>query len=235
MSKATGFYRWLAVFGVASWALFFFLLPSTLYPNDYETAEEQFQALAANPEDRHGYNALSLQVIGAVLIIPGVLGMVHVLLLKRRSVILGHLGAALALAGALAVLVAIGIEFAQLFLFSQEIDGQQKVNLALALNNSSLMGVFLGTGLLGIFGGKLLLLISFLWARVIPIWAVLPFALPFLIGLLPLSPAIANLIGGIGVLIPFLWMAWSMLRFSLGMQERHRLPVSELGSPAAIP
>ncbi len=226
MSITSFLYRGLAVAGVAFWALFFFLLPSSLYPNDYQTAEEQFQAYAANPEDTLAYNALSLQVTGAVLIIPGVLGMVNILLKTRRGVLLGHIGAALALAGALAALVAIGIEFAQLFIFSQGIDGQTKINLALALNSSSLMALFLGTGLLGIFGGMLVLLISFLWARVIPIWAILPFSLPFLASLLPLAPSISNLIGGAGILIPFLWVAWRMLRAPA--------EIADLGSTAEL-
>jgi hypothetical protein len=203
------FYKLLGTIGVIFGPLLFMPLPSILFPPPYETPAENFRALAG--ADSGGIMIpLSMQLLGAALIVPGALGMVHLLLIRRRAVLLGHIGGSLAVLGAFSAMVILGMEMAQQFLLVQGPDKEAMISLALELNESAVFGIFLFTALIGIFLGLLILVISLTVARFIPVWLPAMFLLPLAIGLLPLQSQLAGLANAAAIATPFVCIGWLM-------------------------
>jgi hypothetical protein len=211
MLKETIFYKLLGTIGVVFGPLLFMPLPSILFPPPYETPAENFRALAG--ADSGGIMIpLLMQLLGAALIVPGALGMVHLLLSRRRVILPGHIGGGLAVLGAFSAMVMLGIEMAQNFLLLQGRDKEAMISLALALNESAVFGIFLFTALIGIFLGLLILVISLTVARFIPVWLPAMFLLPLAIGLLPLQIQFAGLANAAALAAPFVWIGWLMIQ-----------------------
>lgn len=205
-------YRTFVFCGVSLWALFIFLIPSSMMPSDFESAEEQFTWAASNVSSAAATNAFSLQILGAVLVIPAAMGIVYCLQQQKRGVLLGQIGAGIALLGSIGCLVVLGMELAQFFVLFYEADQALMIELALAINNSAIFGLFLGVGLGGVFLGNTLLVISLLWARVIRWWALLFLLLPVVFGMLPIPAFAADVLSNLTVVALFAWIALSMLR-----------------------
>jgi hypothetical protein len=202
--------RWsLAAVAVVLGPLFLFVLPGLFIARPAEDAAAQFTAIAEDPSSLDMIGFLS-QVLGASLLVPAVIGMVYLLIVRRRGNILGHVAGALALIGALSILVAVGIEIAQTHLLTHGDNTPDMVELALSINESTVFVSFLLTGLLGVFVGSLLLIIALWRARFVPLWILGLFVVPIVIAI-ALPGRLGEIAGFVAFLVPFGWISWLML------------------------
>jgi hypothetical protein len=104
----------------------------------------------------------------------------------------------------------LGIEMAQSFLLVQGPNKEAMISLALELNQSAIFGIFLFTALIGIFLGLLILVISLVAARFIPVWLPAMFLLPLAIGLLPLQSPLVGFASSAILAAPFVCIGWLM-------------------------
>lgn len=219
------FYRVMIFCGISLWALFIFLLPSYFLPSNFESAEEQFTWLSSNGSYTMTWGFI-VQIVGAALVIPTAIGIVYCLNQQKRGVILGHIGAGIAIIGSICALVVLGMELSQYYVLFFEADRALMIELALAINNSALFGLFLGVGLGGIFLGNVLMMISLLWAKVIRWWILALLVVPIVSGVLPVPAFVADTLSNLAVVALFAFTAWSMLRISdRGTQQLTAMPI----------
>lgn len=200
--------RWLCAAGVILGPLCFFALPAILFPTEFETAEEMFAAAVNRPPK---YTPLFLQIAGALFWLLGAYGVMGVLR-GRRGRVPGRIGSVLVMLGGLSALPVIGIELAQVFILDQGADPAESIRLALALNNWSPFNLLLMITLAGLFLGTLLQLIGLVRGRIVPVWSLLFLLLPVIVNFLPLPLSLANILGGLGLVVPLLWIAAAMVR-----------------------
>jgi hypothetical protein len=224
--------RWLAAAGFTLAPLCLFVLPPILFPTaNYTTAEAQFQAIAQAGTGH--YTPFLIQLIGAVLWMPAVSGVMRLLRERGRGTVLGYLGGALGLVASLALLVAIGVELAQVYVLVNGGDKAAMVQLALALNTWSVFGMFLMTGLLGFFLSLLLLALALLRAKVLP-WQVLGLALaPVVLAFLPMPDAVANLVSPALMVVPCVWISVQLAKGPAPRPSRAE-PVEAMPIPGAV-
>lgn len=161
---------------------------SLVSPKNPLDTGQQLAIIAENPGTWQ--LAILLGLLAAILFVPAILGMIH--LLRGRGVVLGHIGGGLALIGVLgfaghqALLSAFG-EIA-------------KAGTALGLDQGlmvkvtermeeSLIGaiIVLLMWLLGLFFGLILLSVGLYRARFVPIWVAACPALAFVVAFLPFT------------------------------------------------
>jgi hypothetical protein len=218
-------YRLLAAVAVTSGPLFFLVLPALLFPQPHETPAENLAAYAEEAAARQ-YIPLLLQLVGAVWLVAVALGILHVLLQRRRAIAVGYAGAAALLIGAFSAMTAIGMELAQIRVVHLDEDTAAMVDVALAIQEGAVFGTFLFATLLGVFLGMLVLAAGLWQAGVIPPWPLLLFLVPIAVAFLPL-PGRGNEIGALVVLlVPLLWISIALGRTATAAELS-----AEAGSP----
>lgn len=215
MSKLTWFHRWLAAIGIVAGPFLILVLGELLKVADYESAEVQFRAIATQPTGME-YAWLLMQVLGAILLIPAAIGIMRIVMQRRRGLTLGYLGGAFMLLAALGGLVALGMELAQFFALINGADKDAMVQLALAINAWPLFGAFLMAFLAGFPIGLLLAIIAFMRTRLLPVWALALLLVPVVAGLLPLPGGLGADLALVSLMALPIWMAWAMLRRPAG-------------------
>jgi hypothetical protein len=204
-------YRLLAAVALTAGPLFFLVLPGVFFPQPHETPAESLAAQAEDAAARQ-YVPLLLQLAGAVWFVPAALGVAHVLLQRRRAIVVGLVGAAALLLGAFSAMTVLGMELAQTRVLHLDEDATAMVGVALAIQEGAVFGVFLLATLLGVFLGMLVLTAALWRAGVIPPWPLLFFLAPVVVAFLPL-PGRGNEIGALLVLlVPLLWISWALAR-----------------------
>lgn len=162
-----------------------FMVSEVIYSRTFsQESDQQFFAAVAAKSGAWTFATL-LGLLAAILFVPAVVGMVH--LLKGRGVILGHVGGALALVGS------IGYACHQmLFVVMGEMakfEGQREavISVSSQLDNSAVIGIIaMLMFLLSLSLGLILLTIGLYRAGIVPIWSpvciflsILPAFLPF--------------------------------------------------------
>jgi hypothetical protein len=201
----------MAALGLTLGPLCFLVLPVLMEPGSYETPAAALAAAAEQPA-LLVYGALLVQLLGAVLILPAIGGIVHVLRRRQRAVRLGYVSGGLALLGAFSAMTLIGMELAQARILEVGEDQRAMVDLALAIQDGAVFGTFLITALLGLFGGVVGFLVSLWRARVVPVWTLASFAVPVAVGLLPLPGELGQPLVALALMVPFVWASWLLLR-----------------------
>jgi hypothetical protein len=153
------------------------LASSLVWPDDGDTAADNLQAAATYP-GRLLAGALLL-LVAAALLIPAIGGIVH--LVCGRGAVLGHLGAAFGILGALGL--ATLVAFALLMLALPGGDQGEMVALLERINHGPALAVGLPL-LLSLGLGMLLLSLALRRARLIPRWVLAAVVAAVLINLL---------------------------------------------------
>lgn len=138
---------------------------SLLVPPFTAGMEGEVAFIAAHP-DRWAL-ATYLGVVCSYLLIPAVLGLLH--LLRARVVVLGHVGGALALMGAAFHGTMLGFQLAETPIVRSGIDRAQAVALTTALTDQPAF-IALLVPMAGLFVGLLLLAVALWRARAAPAW-----------------------------------------------------------------
>lgn len=182
------------------------LVSELVSPAISEDGEESLALIAA---DRVQFRLwVWLGLLAAILLIPAILGLTH--LLRERSLLLGRIGSGLAIVGAVgyAAHQALFMPLAALV----EGDRQEMAALYERQSESGEFGILIFfVFLLPLFLGLLLLGIALYRANVAPAWPALAIALAFLPGFLPL-PFDSGYASFALLLIGLAWYAWIVLR-----------------------
>ena len=201
--------RWLGAVGITLAPLGLFVLPGLLHPEPYETAEDQFTAIAEGPGSE--YLALGLQIFGSAILMAAALGIGGCTIARGRGRTLGVIGLITGMVTAVVLLVVLGYELAMQTVLISSTDTDAAVSQVVDLSASPMFGVPLLVGLLGFFLTLPLLALALWRSRIVPILVPLLFALPVLIGFVPL-PVDGTVLGGVLMLIPCLWMSVQLIR-----------------------
>jgi hypothetical protein len=110
---------------------------------------------------------LYLDLLTWLLLIPAVIGLMH--LLRRRAVILGHIGGSLMLVGLFFHAAVLGFQFVEAPLVVSKLDHAQMVALTEQIYEHKAF-VMLLMPFLGFYAGLILLAVALWWARVAPSW-----------------------------------------------------------------
>ena len=202
--------RWLTAAGVLLAPLLVFVIPPLVLPGgDSANAAEQTRLFA---EQGFPFEGLAMQITGAVLLVPAVLGIAGIVQHRRRGLVLGVIGLVLGMVAACALLLALGFELGMAFVLTNEADTEVAIALGLAMGRWSVFGTLLGLGLSGFFLA-LPILASALWrSRVIPLVVPALFLLPLLVPLVPMPPMAATLVPSLALMVPCGWIAVQVLR-----------------------
>ena len=221
--------RWLSAAAVTLAPLLLLVLPALVLPGaEYTNAEEQARAFA---NSGFPYQGLVMQITGAVLLVPAVLGMAGTVFRRRRGVILGMVGLVIGMVAAFDLLLVLGMELGGAFVFSHGTDTEAKVALALAMTRWPVYGVLLTIGFAA-FSAALPILAVALWrSRVVPIAVPLVFLLPILIPFAPLPARATELLALFGLLLPCIWITVQLLRGPLPTPPMTNAPVREVVPP----
>jgi hypothetical protein len=201
--------RWLGAIGITLAPLGIFVLPGLLHPEPYETAEDQFAAIAEGTGSE--YLALGLQIFGAAILVAAALGIGGCTIGRGRGRTLGAIGLITGMVTAIVLLVVLGYELAMQTVLISATDTDAAVSQVVVLSASPMFEVPLLVGLLGFFLTLPLLALALWRSRIVPILVPLLFALPVLIGFVPL-PVDTTVLGGVLMLIPCLWMSVQLIR-----------------------
>lgn len=109
-----------------------------------------------------------LGILGFALLIPGVIGALH--LLRRRGVVLGHVGGALTVVGLASFCALISSSFYDVAATAPGVDTQAFVQISEELEDRAGAIVIVAFALIGTLVGFILLGIAFLRARTVPVW-----------------------------------------------------------------
>ena len=201
--------RWLTALALPLVPFLLLLLPALLLDPtaQYSTAREQAEALAGQP---FPYWSLGVQAAGGVLLLPAALGVLALVRRRRRGVVLGSVGAALGVSGAIALLLLLGIELAMGFLVE---DGSPAaVDASLAIGEWTVFGALLVVGLAAPFLALPVLAWALWRSRVVPVVVPLLFLVPLALGFVPLPDAVANVLPTVAMLVPAVWMGARLVR-----------------------
>jgi hypothetical protein len=143
-----------------------FLLATAIDPAWADDTGEYLNEVAADK----GLYLLAgiLNLIAALLLIPGLLGVIH--LLRRRRVTVGQIGAALVMIGAVAIASTYVISVIEIVGTGDELDRGQIVTLLDEAEESAEAAPIFVMLLLGLVLGSILLAIGLWRQRAVPIW-----------------------------------------------------------------
>jgi hypothetical protein len=202
--------RWLTAAGVLLAPLLVFVLPPLVLPGgDSVNAEEQTRLFA---EQGFPFQGLAMQITGAVLLVPAVLGIAGIVQHRRRGLVLGVIGLAIGMISAFALLLALGFELGMAFVLTNEADKDVAIGLGLAMGRWWVFGTLLGLGLSGFFLALPILALGLWRSRVIPLVVPALFLLPLLVSLVPMPPMAATLVPSLGFMVPCGWIAVQVFR-----------------------
>jgi hypothetical protein len=165
LSDSRNFGRTLAGIALIA-APLLFLLGSAIDPAWAEDTDEYLSEVAADK----GLYLLAgiLNLIGALLLIPGLFGVIH--LLRRRRVTVGQIGAALVMIGAVAIASTYVISVIEIVGTGDEFDRGQVVSLLDDAEESGEAAPLLVMFLLGLVLGSILLAIGLWRQKAVPVW-----------------------------------------------------------------
>ena len=217
--------RWLGAVAVTLAPMLVLVLPPLVLPGaEFNTAEEQARAFAIGG---FPYQGLVMQITGAVLLVPAVLGMAGTVFRRRRGVILGLIGLVIGMVATFALLLILGMELGMAFVFSYGNDTEARVALAVAMGRWPVYGALLGVGFAAFFLALPILAVALWRGRVVPLVVPLLFLLPILIGLAPLPATAANLVPSFGLLLPCMWITVQLARGPLPTPPMTDAPVRQ--------
>ncbi len=172
-----------------------------------------------------------LAVLMQILLVPGLLGLLH--LLKARGVVLGHIGGGLALAGVLGYMGVLATEFVLL----EMAKGNRQEMLALAerVYGSVGFGIFLLMFLFGLLLGLILLSVALWRARIVPLWAATCIALAPVLDFVGSTSTVAVVLTWILLLAGLGWIGLKVLSMSDEDWAQGRGPDTTRGRTAAQP
>ena len=201
--------RWLGAVGITLAPLGLFVLPGLMYRESYETAEEQFRAIA---QDSGGGSPGQLVQLGSVVfLMAAAIGIGGFSISRGRGRTLGAIGLTTGMVGAISLLVVMGFELAMLTVLMSAADTEAAVALVETLSTGPVFFVPLLVGLVGFFLTLPLLALSLWRNRTVPIIVPLLFVLPPLIGFVPL-PVDGTVLSGVLLLVPCVWMTVQLIR-----------------------
>jgi hypothetical protein len=165
LSDSRNFGRTLAGIALIA-APLLFLLGSAIDPAWAEDTDEYLSEVAADK----GLYLLAgiLNLVGALLLIPGLLGVIH--LLRRRRVTVGQIGAALVMIGAVAIASTYVINVIEIVGTGDEFDRGQLVSLLDETEESGEAAPVFVMFLLGLVLGSILLAIGLWRQKAVPVW-----------------------------------------------------------------
>ncbi len=201
--------RWLGAVGITVAPLGLFVLPGLLHPEPYETAEEQFAAIAEGGGGE--YLALGLQLFGSAFLLAAALGIGGCAIARGRGRALGAIGLATGTVASVALLVVMGFELAMLTILTSAGDTDAAVAQTVGLSQEPAYGIPLLIGLVGFFLTLPLLALALWRSRVVPLVVPLLFLLPVLVAFVPL-PVDTTVLGGVLMVLPCVWMSVRLAR-----------------------
>lgn len=151
-----------------------------------------------------------LAVLLQVLLVPALLGLLH--LLKGRGVVLGHIGGGLALAGVFGYMGILATEF--VLLEMAEGDRQEMVALAERVYGSVGFAIFLLMFLFGLLLGLIVLSVALWRARIAPIWTAACIALASVLDFVASTSSVAVMLAWILLLAGLGWIGLKVLGMS---------------------
>jgi hypothetical protein len=160
-----------------------------------------------------------LGILGFALLIPGIIGALN--LLRRRAVVLGHLGGTLAVLGLACFPALISSSFFDVAATAPGADTQAYVDISERLDDRAGAIIIVAIALVGTLLGFILLAVAFIRARTVPLFA----PILIIVGVLVVGPAsgdsrLLSVIGSLLLLGGFGGIALSLLRQSDEEWER---------------
>ena len=167
-----------------------FLVGTAVDPAWADDTEEYLNEVAADK----GLYLLAgiLNLVGALLLIAGLLGVIH--LLRRRRVTIGQIGAALVMIGAVAIASTYTINVIEILGTGDEFDRGQVVRLLDDAEESGEAAPIFVMFLLGLVLGSILLAIGLWRQRAVPLWVPIVLVLSSLAGFVAGDTQAASLI-----------------------------------------
>jgi Domain of unknown function (DUF4386) len=167
-----------------------FLVGTAVDPAWADDTEEYLNEVAADK----GLYLLAgiLNLVGALLLIAGLLGVIH--LLRRRRVTVGQIGAALVMIGAVAIASTYTINVIEILGTGDEFDRGQVVRLLDDAEESGEAAPIFVMFLLGLVLGSILLAIGLWRQRAVPLWVPIVLVLSSLAGFVAGDTQAASLI-----------------------------------------
>lgn len=183
------------------------LIGMILHPERKSDASEQFGVVAANMDE--WASAHVILFAGAVLAVPAILGLMH--MLRERQVTFGHLGGGMALLGLMALAGVTGIEMA----LWQMAEGSRAEMVALLERMTDATAIVLPFFVMALFTGVGLAVLGFGLhrAEAVPTWAAASVGLAG-IGLVVQALAYSSVIGVIAAALLLVglgstgWTVW---------------------------
>jgi hypothetical protein len=127
----------------------------------------EYVAKVADRRDAEETSAV-FAILGFAILIPGILGALN--LLRGRGVVLGHLGATLAVLGLVCFSALLASSFYDVAATARGADTQAYVDISERLEDRAGPIIIVAVALLGTFIGFILLAAAFLRARTVPVW-----------------------------------------------------------------
>jgi Domain of unknown function (DUF4386) len=167
-----------------------FLVGTAVDPAWADDTEEYLNEVAADK----GLYLLAgiLNLVGALLLIAGLLGVIH--LLRRRRVTVGQIGAALVMIGAVAIASTYTISVIELVGSGDEFDRGQVVRLLDDAEESGEAAPIFVMFLLGLVLGSILLAIGLWRQKAVPVWVPIVLVLSSLAGFVTGDSQVSSLI-----------------------------------------
>jgi hypothetical protein len=172
-----------------------------------------------------------LAVLMQILLVPALLGLLH--LLKSRGVVLGHIGGGLAIAGVFGYMGVLATEF--VLLEMAEGGRQEMIALAERVYGSVGFGIFLLMFLFGLLLGLIVLSVALWRARIVPIWAATCIALASVLDFVGSTSTIAVVLAWILLLAGLGWIGLKVLSMSDEDWAQGRVPDTARVGAAAQP
>jgi hypothetical protein len=215
--------HWMGAAGITLAPLGLFVIPSLMYPEPVATAEAQFRAIAEGSGG--GYPGQLVQLCSAVFLLVAALGIGGVTIARGRGRTLGAIGLITGVLAAVSLLVVMGFELAMLTVLISATDTDAAVALVTALSSGPVFTIPLLIGLVGFFLALPILALALWRTGMVPLVVPLLFALPVVIGFVPL-PFDATVLSGFLLVLPCLWMSVQLIR---------GVPVSPTAQPLTVP
>ena len=202
--------RWLTAAGVLLAPLLVFVLP----PWSCRAVIRRTLRSRLDFSWNRGFRSqgLAMQITGAVLLVPAVLGIAGIVQHRRRGLVLGLFGLVIGMVSAFGLLLALGFELGMAFVLTNEADKEVAIALGLAMGRWSVFGTLLGIGLSSFFLALPILALALWRSRVIPLVVPVLFLLPLLVPLVPMPSMAATLVPSLGLMVPCGWIGVQVLR-----------------------
>jgi hypothetical protein len=207
-----------------------FLLSTAIDPAWADDTEEYLNEVAADK----GLYLLAgiLNLIAALLLIPGLVGVIH--LLRCRRVTLGQIGAALVMIGAVAIASTYVISAIEVIGTGDEFDRAEVVRLLDDAEESGEAAPIFVMFLLGLVLGSILLAIGLWRQKAVPIWVPILLVLSSVAGFVGGDSQTASLVSGAILAAALIAIGLKILSVSEDDWERWEVLSSER-APSAPP